>query len=251
MKQETVVATCGLLWGLVIGIIGIYGVHSIFKKDCRIVWMMRIGIICPIFILGLLMIPNPIALFPAFILTFICYMVLYYLYWLRIKSLGQVQSGLERCVIYIPIGLIVCLLTPMAAYILTTINHSYYTFYNWSSTVIWVILLLAESFCFFILVRKLLFMLEFRVNLQKVLLLQTSACYLIACMGHVGIYLMKYYAPYAEVMLWAIMLELRVLFVVDFYRYLISELVGEELCMKSMKYHSLLEKSYMTDLESS
>eukprot|EP00835_Amoeboradix_gromovi_P004655 NODE_375_length_9841_cov_0.151098.p3 type:complete len:270 gc:universal NODE_375_length_9841_cov_0.151098:8713-9522(+) len=150
--------------------------------------------------------------------------LLYSLYLERIKSLGHVRVKYDSLIFFVPITVVTIHIGPSAAYILASLEPKYRELFRVLNCIVSLLLLFSESYCFAILIKKMTLMMELRNTLKKVLVKQIVTAYCITILGDVTIVVLNFYDPFFGVSLRYVMISFKVLFVIDYYRYVVAEM---------------------------
>eukprot|EP00835_Amoeboradix_gromovi_P000465 NODE_16_length_41655_cov_0.272813.p16 type:complete len:243 gc:universal NODE_16_length_41655_cov_0.272813:4611-3883(-) len=214
---------------VVISILSVYLLHIVLRKRAEIFWISFAGLISStlaIFSISL-SIYWQIASIPAVIFAEIAHLFVYLLYIRRISSLGRnIRVKFEGGIKVIPFLIVFILSFPLSVYVMFIygVLNRYFIYVLVVSSICRIVSLAVEIYLFAVLVLKIKLMMELRSNLIKTLLIQSISSFAIIILGEATIIVLNYIIPIAGFYFRYILLKVRILLIVDFYRYIIRDL---------------------------
>ena len=170
-------------------------------------------------------VPNQEAAFPAVIISEATFVFLYALYSKRIYSLGvHINVKYDGFVQYMPYAALIILMIPISVYLVIIYSPDLIPYYTISSVVGSVFLLLGEAYFYYVLYRKIHFMLDQRPKLKSTLLTQITVAYVFSLIGDFTSITLKFIIPVTDLYVRYLMVSVRILFVIDFYRYIVQDI---------------------------
>ena len=166
---------------------------------------------------------SKVASFTAAMFAEITYFAVFSLYVKRIQSLGG-RVTYDSLIEFVPFIVIVSTIPSVSAFVLISFINSYVFYFTIASSIGYFSVILLEVYCYYILYIKIIFMLEFRPKLQKILKIQVSLSLLIAMLGTTAMLILKFYYPLIGLAIHYCTMSLRITFLIDFYRYLINDI---------------------------
>ena len=167
----------------------------------------------------------PFNVIPAALCGELANLTLYLLFAKRIESLGP-PVAYESLVWYIPYFMILILMIPTSTYIMTVFDQCYLLGHRWAFVGASIVTLLVEIYLLIILIKKVLFMLEYRPKIQHILITQSVVAFVTVALTEIVnmVLIILKYPNYIVYNLDSIATSTRVLFIIDFYRYLVVDM---------------------------
>eukprot|EP00835_Amoeboradix_gromovi_P000776 NODE_29_length_33183_cov_0.333666.p10 type:complete len:257 gc:universal NODE_29_length_33183_cov_0.333666:3708-2938(-) len=206
----------------------LFAVYTI-KKRGAIFWFSIFCLLCcSIHSTVKFILDNEVATLTAALISKLTLFLLYSLYVERLNSLGKhIRVRYDRLIKFMPIIVVLLQVAPAADFMLSSDGIFRWGKFGFVTTIVSFLLLLAETYCFFILRSKMLLMLELRHTLKTALIKQVRVAYIVTVIGDLSAIVITFIDPLLGITLTYFLISIKVVFVLDYFRHVILEMIQE------------------------